>query len=65
MDVAMMLLFGGSAERFIQAYQAAWPLEPGWRDRVAICNLYPLLVHTNLFGGAYGDQVASVLARYA
>ncbi|HMM11077.1 MAG TPA: fructosamine kinase family protein [Bacteroidales bacterium] len=65
MDLAMSLLFGGFDQRFYQAYHEAWPLEPGWRERVNLCNLYPLMVHVNLFGGAYLSQVRSSLNRFA
>ncbi len=38
---------------FYTAYNNAWPMEAGWRERIDICNLYPLMVHVNLFGGGY------------
>jgi protein-ribulosamine 3-kinase len=39
-------------------------MERGWEERVDLCNLYPLLVHVNLFGGAYLAQVEAVLRRF-
>lgn len=63
-DLAMMRLFGGFDRRVFAAYQEAFPLAPGWSDRVALHQLYPLLVHLTLFGGAYRSQVGDVLARY-
>lgn len=64
-DLAMTRLFGGFPDSFYDAYQAAWPLAPGWRERIELWNLSPLLVHSRLFGGAYVGQVNEVLVRYA
>lgn len=63
-DLAMMRLFGGFAERVFMAYEEAFPLASGALDRVALYQLYPLLVHLNLFGGGYGASVERALARY-
>lgn len=65
MDLAMTKLFGGFDGELHTAYQAEWPLEKGWEERVDLCNLYPLLVHVNLFGESYVAQVESVLKRFA
>lgn len=64
MDIAMSGLFGGFDRELITAYNAAWPLETGWEERVDLCNLYPLLVHTNLFGDSYAQQVQAILRRF-
>lgn len=64
MDLAMTLLFGGFDREFYDAYNNEEPLVPGWEERVELCNLYPLLVHLNLFGGSYADRVGSVLRKY-
>jgi protein-ribulosamine 3-kinase len=60
-DLAMMRLFGGFAERVFAAYEEAWPLAPGADDRVPLYQLYPLLVHVNLFGGSYVASVRRAL----
>ncbi len=65
MDIAMSHLFGGFHKRFYQAYHEAYPLQKGWEERLGICNLYPLLVHVNLFGGAYLSRVKSVVKRFS
>jgi len=52
-DLAMMQLFGGFGSRVFAAYREAWPLAPGHELRVPLYQLYPLLVHVNLFGGGY------------
>jgi protein-ribulosamine 3-kinase len=64
MDLAMMRLFGGFGERVFRAYQEVYPLAPGYAERVALYQLYPLLVHVNLFGGSYVESVERSLARY-
>lgn len=65
MDLAMMKLFGGFGPRVFAAYEEAFPLEPGFAERAALYQLYPLLVHVNLFGrgyvGAVRDALASIL----
>jgi fructosamine-3-kinase len=63
-DLAMMRLFGGFGERVFESYAEAFPLSPGARERVQLYQLYPLMVHVNLFGGGYASQVESILARY-
>ncbi len=63
-DLAMMALFGGFPPGTWQAYDDAWPLEPGAEERRPLYQLYPLLVHVNLFGGGYVAQVADVVRRY-
>ncbi len=64
MDLAMARLFGGFDEAFFDAYQAAYPLGPGFADRVELAQLYPLLVHVLLFGGGYTTQMDMVLRRF-
>ena len=64
MDIAISKLFGGFNSDFYFAYNESHPLENGWEERIQICNLYPLLVHVNLFGGAYINQVKNILSYY-
>lgn len=64
MDLAMMKLFGGFSARVFDAYCESDPLEPGFEQRVALWQLYPLLVHVNLFGGGYAQSVDDAVARY-
>ncbi|MEO5767735.1 MAG: fructosamine kinase family protein [Polyangia bacterium] len=61
-DLAMMRLFGGFSGSVFQAYEEVFPLAPGHRERVRLYQLYPLLVHVNLFGGAYLGSLESALA---
>jgi protein-ribulosamine 3-kinase len=64
MDLAMAKLFGGFDPEFYDSYRVSFPLSAGFESRVDIYNLYPLLVHVNLFGGGYVQQVKSILSRF-
>ena len=59
-DLAMLQLFGlPFLDVVLASYQKAQPLAEGWRDRVAVHQLWPLLVHAALFGGSYGDRAGT------
>ena len=60
-DIAMTELFGGFGSRFYDSYNAAWQLDPGYRVRKTLYNLYHILNHLNLFGGGYGAQARSMM----
>ena len=62
-DLAMTRLFGGFGQRFYDAYQASWPLEPGADERRDLHDLYHVLNHHNLFGGGYAAQASALTAR--
>jgi fructosamine-3-kinase len=56
-DLAMLALFGcPHYADVIAGYQQARPLQAGWRDRVGLHQLFPLLAHVVLFGGGYAAQ---------
>lgn len=58
-DLAMLALFGlPNLQRVLDAYQEAAPLADGWRDRVGLHQLFPLLTHAthHVGGGAYGAR---------
>lgn len=56
-DLAMLALFGAPfLDRIVGAYQEAHPLADGWRTRIPLHQLHPLLVHVALFGGGYRSQ---------
>ena len=63
-DIAMTKLFGGFQPEFYHAYNASWPMEKNWEKRMDIFNLYPLLVHVNLFGGSYARQVLQIIRQF-
>jgi fructosamine-3-kinase len=53
-DLAMLALFGAPyLDRIIAAYQEVAPLADGWRARVPLHQLHPLLVHVVLYGASY------------
>jgi len=62
-DLAMLALFGGLPDALVRAYDEVLPLAEGWRDRIALHQLYPLAAHACLFGGGYGSQVRASLSR--
>lgn len=64
MDLAFSKLFGGFDSRFYYAYDSIVPLEPDFESRMGIYNLYPLLVHLNLFGTAYLPGIEKILKRF-
>jgi fructosamine-3-kinase len=64
-DLAMLALFGALPRRLLEAYQDMRPLPPGWEERVALFQLYPLLVHTVLFGGSYRERAQAGARHYA
>tara|TARA_Y100000589_G_scaffold70913_2_gene63234 strand:- start:4778 stop:5617 length:840 start_codon:yes stop_codon:yes gene_type:complete len=63
-DIAMSKLFGGFDQVFYDAYIYSFPLENDWKDRIDLCNLYPLLVHLNIFGNSYYNSIISIIKRY-
>jgi len=60
-DLAMTELFGGFSGRFYQAYHETWPLDPGYKTRKTLYNLYHVLNHFNLFGGGYASQAERMI----
>lgn len=60
-DIAMTELFGGFDNSFYRAYEAAWPLDTGYRVRKDLYNLYHILNHFNQFGGGYAQQAAGLI----
>jgi len=63
-DIAMTTLFGGFDSKFYSYYNYYFPMEKGWKDRLEIYNLYPLLVHLNLFGESYAHSIERIINKY-
>ena len=63
-DLAMLSLFGDPGPRFRAAYDEVAPLADGRDERVALYQLFPLLVHAALFGGHYGGAAVRAARRY-
>ncbi|MEV5414400.1 fructosamine kinase family protein [Thermopolyspora sp. NPDC052614] len=63
-DLAMLALFGAPRlSRIMAAYREEAPLAEGWRDRVPLHQLHPLLVHVCLFGEAYRSSLLEAVNR--
>lgn len=62
-DLAMLGLFGPVPDRTMEAYLDVRSLPAGWQERVALFQLFPLLVHTVLFGGGYRSQAEAIIRR--
>ena len=63
-EIAFTQLFGGFDSQFYRSYHEAYPLQTGFQERVDIYNLYPLLVHVNLFGQSYLSGVERTIRKY-
>ena len=64
MDLAMTTLFGGFEDAFYQSYHQHFPFPGNYRVQWQICNLYPLLIHLNLFGPAYLSEIINTIRHY-
>ena len=62
-DIAMTELFGGYSSEFYSAYNKAWPLDVGYKQRKTLYNLYHILNHYNLFGGGYAKQAENMVEK--
>jgi protein-ribulosamine 3-kinase len=65
MEFGITTLFGGLSPRAFRAYEEAWPLPAGWRDRNPLYQLYHLLNHAVIFGGHYAEDARRIAARFA
>jgi fructosamine-3-kinase len=63
-DIAMTQMFGGFNDEYLRFYNELFPLEKGWKERISIHNLYPNLVHLNLFGRSYLYGIERVINRF-
>jgi len=63
-DLAMTYLFGGFSSQFYQTYFEIYPLEKEFNFRKDIYNLYPLLIHLNLFGSSYLQDIKKIVYSF-
>jgi fructosamine-3-kinase len=63
-ELAFTTMFGGFDKTFYEAYHEAHPIEKGFHERIPLYNLYPLMVHVNLFGEGYVPAVQKILNSY-
>lgn len=64
MDLAMMALFGGFPKNHTEAYREAFPLQPQWKERIPLWQLYYVLVHLNIFGAGYYSRCMQIIKTY-
>lgn len=64
MDIGMTKLFGGFNSAFYQSYQHHYPLLDNFHEQCQLAQLYPLLVHLNLFGISYLSDIEEILNRF-
>lgn len=63
-EVAYTYLFGGFSEQFYGAYNEVYPVESNFEEIKPLYQLYYLIIHLNMFGETYGEQIDSILKRY-
>ena len=63
-DLGMTTLFGGFDALFYESYHYHYPLPTNYREQWDVCNVYPLLIHVNLFGKSYLPDVLNTIRRY-
>jgi fructosamine-3-kinase len=63
-DLGMSTLFGGFHKSFYDAYSYKSPFTSNFSEQWEICNLYPLLIHLNLFGTSYLKRILSAINQY-
>jgi fructosamine-3-kinase len=60
----MLTLFGcPHLDAVIDGYESQRRLTDGWRERVGLHQLYPLLAHVVLFGRGYAGQTSAAAAQ--
>lgn len=63
-DLGMTTLFGGFERAFYESYHYCYPLPYNHWEQWEVCNLYPLLIHLNLFGKSYLGDILGTIQRY-
>lgn len=64
MEMAFVKLFGGFEKPFFDAYYQNQKNDKSLEERILIYQLYPLLVHLNLFGVEYLAPINSILKKF-
>jgi protein-ribulosamine 3-kinase len=63
-DLAMTTLFGGFDRIFYDSYHYHFPFPAHHAEQWEVCNLYPLLIHLNLFGASYLNGIVKTLKKF-
>lgn len=64
MDLGMTTLFGGFGKRFYESYAYHFPFPVNYKEQWQIANLYPLLIHLNLFGRSYLGSILDTIKSF-
>ncbi len=65
-ELAFILLLNTFTGTFFSRYHEITPIQPGFfEERAEIYSLYPLLVHTRLFGTSYARKAQKILDKLA
>jgi fructosamine-3-kinase len=64
MDIAKTKMVGTFPQGFYDAYNAAYPLQKDWEDRLDFCKMYYHLVNLNIYGSAYLQNVQQILHKW-
>jgi fructosamine-3-kinase len=65
-ELAFIRLFNTFSDSFFAKYSELRPIRPGFHEeRADIYNLYPLLVHTRLFGASYARKAQKILDKFS
>jgi fructosamine-3-kinase len=65
-ELAFIRLFNTFDESFFAKYNELRPIRPGfYEERADIYNIYPLLVHTRLFGASYARKAQKIIDRFS
>jgi len=63
-DLGMTTLFGGFDKLFYESYNASFRFPANYQEQWEVCNLYPLLIHLNLFGKSYQGDILRTIKKY-
>lgn len=64
-ELAFIRLLNTFGEAFFKRYNEINPIQPGFfEERADIYSLYPLLVHTRLFGASYARKAQRILDKF-
>jgi len=64
LDLALMKMFGGFDPQLFESYHSQFPISQGFEERIEIWQLYYLLVHLNIFGIGYKNQVQQIITHF-
>lgn len=63
-DLGLTTMFGGFEQPFYESYHYHAPFPSNYRQQWQVANLYPLLIHLNLFGKGYLQDILYTINHY-